>query len=120
MNDFKAHIPIYLQLINAIKQFIVSGRWPPGTRVPPVRELATQFGVNPNTMQRALLELERDGLIFTERTAGRFVTKDNDRIANVRQELCQKVIENAIAELKNLGFTEQEANLLLKTHHSGS
>lgn len=86
--------------------------------MPPVRELAVQFGVNPNTVQRAFYELEREGFIVTERTAGRFVTNDTGLIANIRQELCQKIIEGAIAELKKLGITPQEAEQLLKTRYA--
>ena len=73
--DFSSDAPIYAQLILQIKVGIVSGAFPPGERLPSVRDLATEAGVNPNTMQRALTELERDGLVYSQRTAGRFVTE---------------------------------------------
>ena len=76
--QFSNDAPIYSQLIEQIKVGIVSGAFPPGERLPSVRDLATEAGVNPNTMQRALAELERDGLVYSQRTAGRFVTEDQD------------------------------------------
>lgn len=118
MKNFDAHIPIYLQIIRSIQQLIVSGTWRPGERVPTVRDLALEFGVNPNTVQRALFELERDGLIHTERTSGRFVTTDTELIANIRKALCKSVIETATEELKNLGYTLEEIKQLLKNHHA--
>ena len=77
---FRGDQPIYAQLMQRIKQGIVSGDLPPGSRLPSVRELATEAGVNPNTMQRALQELEREGMVYSQRTAGRFVTEDEKAI----------------------------------------
>ena len=77
-DDYTPGIPIYLQIIEKIKAKIISGEWRAGDRVPPVRELSLSFGVNPNTMQRSLSELEREGLLYSERTAGRFVTADEN------------------------------------------
>ena len=74
--QFSNDAPIYTQLIEQIQVGIVAGAFPPGERLPSVRDLATEAGVTPNTMQRALAELERDGLVFSHRTAGRFVTED--------------------------------------------
>ena len=68
--------PIWLQLTEQLTRRIITGVYPPGSRLPPVRELAAQAGVNPNTMQRALAQLEQDGLAFADRTAGRLVTED--------------------------------------------
>ena len=70
---YDTNVPIYLQLIEKIQRMIVTGEWRAGERIPAVRELALAFGVNPNTMQRALAELERDGLLFSERTTGRYI-----------------------------------------------
>ena len=75
--QFSNDAPIYTQLIQQVKVGIVTGAFPPGERLPSVRDMATEAGVNPNTMQRALAELERDGLVYSQRTAGRFVTEDN-------------------------------------------
>ena len=84
---FSNDAPIYTQLIEQIKVGIVAGAFPPGERLPSVRDLATEAGVNPNTMQRALAELERDGLVFSQRTAGRFVTEDKTMIEQAKKEL---------------------------------
>ena len=77
--QFSNSAPIYAQLIEQIKMAIVSGEFPAGERLPSVRELAAETGVNPNTMQRAMTELERDGLVYSQRTAGRFVTENTHR-----------------------------------------
>ena len=81
--------PIYLQIMDRVRRKIVSGEWRAGDRVPPVRDLALEFGVNPNTMQRSLAELERDGLLFSERTSGRYVTRDESRVAAVRDAMAR-------------------------------
>ena len=77
---FDGNAPIYTQLVDQMKLGIVSGEWIPGQRIPAVRELAVDAGVNPNTMQRALQELERQGLMFSQRTSGRFETEDREMI----------------------------------------
>ena len=74
--NFRSDLPIYSQLVERIKLGIVSGSFRPGERLPSVRDMAAEAGVNPNTMQRALQELERDGMVYAQRTAGRFVTED--------------------------------------------
>ena len=88
-----ADAPIYQQLSRQIRLGIVSGEYAPGERLPPVRELALAAGVNPNTMQRAMTELEREGLVFPQRTAGRFVTEDAELIAQARQTLAREQTE---------------------------
>ena len=78
--QFSNDAPIYAQLIGQIRAGIVSGAFSPGERLPSVRDLAMEAGVNPNTMQRALTELERDGLVYSQRTSGRYVTEDQTAI----------------------------------------
>ena len=78
--NIRSDAPVYSQLVEHIKLAIVSGEFPLGSRLPSVRELAAEAGVNPNTMQRAFAELEREGLVLTQRTAGRTVTEDALRI----------------------------------------
>ena len=79
--------PIYLQIVERLELSIVSGQFKPGDKVPSVRELAVEAGVNPNTMQKAMVELERQGLVHSERTSGRFITEDEAMITQVREEL---------------------------------
>lgn len=105
---FKDDRPIYSQLVEQIKIKIISGEWELGGRLSSVRELAEQAGVNPNTMQRALAELERDGLVHSKRTSGRFVTEDEDMIKNVREAVAAENIAAFMESMKRLGFTESE------------
>ena len=105
---FKDDRPIYSQLVEQIKIKIISGEWELGGRLSSVRELAEQAGVNPNTMQRALAELERDGLVHSKITSGRFVTEDEDMIKGVREAVAAENIAAFMESMKRLGFTESE------------
>jgi GntR family transcriptional regulator len=111
--EFSADTPIYLQLIRLIRQSIASGERPPGSKMPSVRDLAIAFGVNPNTVQRSLTELERDGLLCTERTAGRHITEDTDRIEAVRAELADRQIDDFLLQMKALGFNREDLQRVL-------
>ncbi|MDU2151281.1 MAG: GntR family transcriptional regulator, partial [Varibaculum cambriense] len=85
--ELNSAIPIWSQLRDEFSRRITSGSWPPGSKIPSVRDLAQTVGANPNTVQRALSELEREGLAVSERTAGRFVTQDQDKIWLTRQKV---------------------------------
>lgn len=106
--------PIYTQLLEQLQKYIVSGKYGPGSKLPSVRELAADAGVNPNTMQRAFTELERDGLIITQRTTGRFVTEDTDRIAAIRSNLAQNLLADFFAGMEELGYSSPEISNFLK------
>ena len=82
--QFDASRPIYAQLVERLKARILAGTYPPGGHLDSVRDLAADAGVNPNTMQRALAQLETEGLVRTERTAGRYVTEDTALIEQLR------------------------------------
>lgn len=114
--------PIYVQLMETITAAIASGTLAAGSRLPSVREMAAQAGVNPNTMQRALAELERDGLLYSQRTAGRFVTDQSDSITQKRKELAMQQIRIFLSSMKEMGYTsEQTLNLIqqaVKEEHS--
>ena len=114
--------PIYVQLMETITAAIASGTLAAGSRRPSVREMAAQAGVNPNTMQRALAELEREGLLYSQRTAGRFVTDQSDRITQKRKELAMQQIRIFLSSMKEMGYTsEQTLNLIqqaIKEEHS--
>ena len=105
--------PIYQQLMEQLTEQIVSGQLQPGDKVPAVRELAAQAGVNPNTMQRALADLEREGLLFTNRTSGRYVTEDKDMIQFRREKIAAERISEFMSGMRQLGFTEDEVVQLL-------
>ena len=106
--------PIYAQIVDRLKHEIVSGFYPPGSRLPSVRDLAAQASVNPNTMQRALAEMEREGLMFTNRTSGRYVTEDREMIGKVREQIAGERITEFLSGMSQLGFTEQDIVALLK------
>lgn len=101
--------PIYVQIVEQLKMFIISGKLEPGNRMPSVRELALMTKVNPNTMQKALMELEDLKLIYTERTNGKYVTTDRNLIEKYRQINAQKNAERYLNDMQSLGFTEKEA-----------
>ena len=108
--QFSNDAPIYSQLIAQIKVGIVSGAFPPGERLPSVRDLATEAGVNPNTMQRALTELERDGLVYSQRTTGRFVAM----IASAKRSLAERHIQAFLEAMTHLGYGREEILTLLR------
>lgn len=111
---FTADVPIWLQVTEVIRQRILTGVYPPGSGIPPVRELAQEAAVNPNTMQRALAHLESTGLIYTQRTAGRRVTESVDLIRCLRLEQAHTYIEQCRTQLAALGFTQEETMNLLR------
>ncbi|MEA4992818.1 HTH-type transcriptional repressor YtrA [bioreactor metagenome] len=117
--QFSSDAPIYSQLIEQIKVGIVSGAFPPGERLSSVRDLAMEAGVNPNTMQRALTELERDGLVYSQRTAGRFVTEDTAMIESAKQKLADRQIQNFLTAMTRLGFEKEEILTLVRRENAG-
>jgi len=117
--QFSSDAPIYSQLIEQIKVGIVSGAFPPGERLSSVRDLAMEAGVNPNTMQRALTELERDGLVYSQRTAGRFVTEDTAMIESAKQKLADRQIQNFLTAMTRLGFEKEEILTLVRRENTG-
>ena len=100
--------PIWQQLSAQLKLRIVTGFYAPGSRFPAVRELAAEAGVNPNTMQRAMSELERQGLVFSQRTAGRFVTEDESLVNGLREQMARKQAEEFLEGMTLLGFGTEE------------
>ena len=108
-------LPIYSQLIWQMKFGIVSGEFQPGERISSVRELAVDAGVNPNTMQRALQELEREGLVYSQRTSGRYVTEDMKMIEDVKLSLADEQIRSFLDSMERLGYHKEEIISLLAT-----
>ena len=114
--EFRSDIPIYLQLMKQVKLQIVSGKLKPGEKLLSVRDLAIEYGVNPNTMQKALSELESEQLLYTVRTTGRYVTEDVVRLQAIRGELAQERVRTLFAELKDLGYSKEEIEQLLERY----
>lgn len=105
--------PIYLQIIERVQMDIIIGRYQPGDKLPSVRDLAQEAAVNPNTMQKALSELERSGLIYSQRTSGRFITEDKELIHQMKKELAAAEVSAFVAHMKQLGITPEEIRQLL-------
>ena len=106
--------PIWAQLVDEFRRLIASGDWPLGTRIPSVRELALEFGANPNTVQKALVEIDRLGLTTTERTVGRFVTTDQDAVATARTALAEASAAGYIESMIGIGMDPDAAIELLR------
>ena len=111
---FRGDLPIYSQLVEQIKLGIVSGGFLPGERLKSVRDMAAEAGVNPNTMQRALQELERDGMVYTQRTAGRFVTEDMRVIEHTKKQFAEEQIRSFLEAMGRLGYRREEILSLLQ------
>ncbi len=100
--------PIYLQIVSQMKMAVIRGQYPPGSRIPSVRDLAMEAGVNPNTVQRALSVLEDEQLIVTQRTAGKSITEDNERILALRRSTSKEILDECITRLEAIGLTHDE------------
>lgn len=107
--NFDNERPIYIQLVELIRIKIVSGEFQRGQKIPSVRELALAMKVNPNTMQKALVELEDEKLIYTERTNGKYVTEDEKLIEKVKNELAKEKVKNYINSMNSIGISFDEA-----------
>lgn len=112
--NFRNDQPIYSQLIQRLTEAIVSGVYAPGEKLPSVRELALEAGVNPNTVQRSLTELEREGLVFSQRTAGRFVTENENMIVNAKLRIADERVSEFLRSMKTLGCGRQEIISLIE------
>lgn len=106
--------PIYVQISEELLLRIIAGTYQPGSRFPSVRELAAEASVNPNTMQKALAELEGSGLIYAVRTSGRFVTENENEIAEARRRLAEKRVSEFLAQMNSLGVGREEILRLIQ------
>ena len=113
------NMPIYLQLMGRIQRDIISGRYGPGDKLPSVRELAVEAAVNPNTMQKALSELERRGLVYSQRTSGRFITEDEELLKELKKEQAARYLEEFIESMHNLGLKNDEIRILFEDAMKG-
>ena len=112
--SFDSDRPIYAQIIDHIRLFIASGEYKAGEKLPSVREIAQEAGVNPNTMQRAFAELESQGLVFTNRTSGRFITEDEGMIKELKKELASDAIRTFLDSMEQIGYNKNETVELMK------
>ncbi len=112
--EFSKDKPIYIQIIEYMQKGIISGEYKPGDKLPPVREMAVSAAVNPNTMQKALQELEKDNLLFTKRTSGRFITEDTNMIDELKESFVRKQIFDFYKKMQSIGLTKQEIIIYVK------
>ena len=113
--QFESSRPIYAQLVERLKARILAGTYQSGGHLDSVRDLAAAAGVNPNTMQRALAQLEAEGLVRTERTSGRFVTEDTDLIEQLRASAARNIAADFLEKMRSIGYTPQQAAELLRS-----
>lgn len=113
--QFDSSRPIYAQLVERLKARILAGTYQSGGHLDSVRDLAAAAGVNPNTMQRALAQLEAEGLVRTERTSGRFVTEDTDLIEQLRASAARNIAADFLEKMRSIGYTTQQAAELLRS-----
>lgn len=104
MWDFNSNTPIYLQIVEILKSEIIAGTYKPSEKFPSVRELAVEASVNPNTMQKALATLEREGFLITNRTSGRVVTDDLTKLSESKIDMTHKTVLNFVKEMNSLGY----------------
>ena len=117
--SFDASRPIYAQLVERLKAKILAGSYPPGGHLDSVRDLAAAVGVNPNTMQRALAQLETEGLVRTERTAGRYVTEDTVLIERLRAATAEKFAAEFLEKMQGIGYSPAQVAELLARQTKG-
>lgn len=106
--DINTERPVYIQLIEQIQASIISGYFKPSDKLPSVRDLAAEASVNPNTMQKALSELERSGLIYSNRTSGRYITSDLSLIKQLKGQSAKNIIIDFLEKMNQLGFENEE------------
>ena len=116
---FDNNKPIYLQIMEKIKLQIISHKLEPNQQLPTVRELASEAGVNPNTIQRALADLEREGFVYTKRTSGRFVTEDLDLILQSRKQLSEEQLQQFVTGMVEFGYEKEELPTVLRDYIEG-
>ena len=117
--QFDSSRPIYAQLVERLKAKILAGTYPPGGHLDSVRDMAAAAGVNPNTMQRALAQLETEGLVRTERTAGRYVTEDTMLIEQLRAATAEKFAEEFLEKMQGIGYSPAQVAELLARQTKG-
>ena len=112
--DVKSRKPIYEQIIDSIKELIIQGIWPRDTQLPSVRQLAGDLAINPNTIQKAYSELERQGIIYSMKSKGSFVASSVDELRGERKAELVEELGKTLHELESLGMSDEEAADILR------
>lgn len=116
---FNENEPIYIQVYNHILIQIATGKYPAGEKIPSVRELSIKLKINPNTISKALKELENLNIIYAKRSIGNFVSEDEDKIRSLKEDMLKKIITDFIENLKKLGITLNEVKNILNKMKKG-
>ena len=117
--QFHNRAPVYLQLVSRIRKDILNGKYKADEQVPPVRQMAFEAAVNPNTMQKAFVELEREGLLYARSTAGRFVTSDEEVLRRARETMRREVLDQLLAEAMSLDISKDEIIMFIQQSKEG-
>lgn len=112
--EFNSALPIYLQVMTALKRDIVTGQLPLGEKLPSVRDLALQYTINPNTVSRVYKELENEEVCFTKRGMGTFVTEDRTKVDKMKEEMADELLTQFLEGMKEIGVTPKEAIRMIK------
>ncbi len=112
--EFDPNLPIYLQVMEEMKKSILKKEYLPGHKIPSVRELALEYSINPNTIQKALSELEREGLLTSVRAVGKFVVEDLNVIENLRKEKAHQAVLNYYEQMSELGYDQEGMIQMIK------
>ena len=112
--EFDPMKPIWAQVARQLKQQIVSGALAPGSKLPGGRDLALQYGINPNTAARIYQELEREGVCATRRGIGTYITEDEEKIRSLRESMIREALERFLSDLAGLGIRREEALVRLQ------
>lgn len=115
--NFNNDIPIYLQIVDYLKVYIISGKLKSGDKIPSVRDLSSTLKVNPNTMQKSLTELENLKLIYTERTNGKYVTTDSKLISKYKKEYATNLTKKYLIGMQELGLTKKEIKNIMEENN---
>lgn len=115
--NIDSNLAIYPQIVDSFIKAIISGELKIGQKLPSVRELASDAAINPNTMQRALTELERRELVINKRTTGKFVTEDEGIVENIKKEYAGKQVQEFVTAMKDMGFSSDEIIDIIKEHY---
>ena len=110
---FSGSLPVYQQIKTQLQGAVLAGTYPAGSRIPSVRELAAQAKVNPNTMQRALTELEHEGLLECHGTLGRCVTAEQTVLEQLRRNALDALVRDCARRFREAGLTREQASAML-------
>jgi GntR family transcriptional regulator len=117
--DFDNNIPIYIQVINKVKQDLVTKKLKVGDKMPSTRDFANEIGLNLNTVARVYKELENEDIVFTKRGLGTFVTESEKKVNSIRANMAKELLLKFITGMRNIGYKDEEIIIMLKERIEG-